>query len=289
MSYVENKLTILLANSLEMLEQCTWNDNDLPSWVPDWTNKNHYRLFSGRKSNYHASGASTPFIKFKNNDRILTVKGVTLDIISGVGQAYFEKDIKGSGNLALFQTENSANAYGSEQALRDALWRTLTGDCTPQGRPAPDIYASLLDCPLKEHYPQALPWRGARTFGRFLTQSAPLFIAGKRLESYFTSTAESFPAEATDALERLWRFSRTRRLIITREGRLGLAPHEAQRGDVVCVFLGCDVPILVRPGSGNDAHTFRMVGTCYLQGVMKGEIMEWIEKGDMEVKSILIT
>jgi len=33
----------------------------------------------------------------------------------------------------------------------------------------------------------------------------------------------------------------------------------------------------------------RIVGTCYLHGIMKGETMEWIEKGKVKVRNIAIS
>jgi len=56
-------------------------------------NRNHYRLFSGRHSTYHASGTSTPFFQFRNDGRILDARGLMIDSIEGLGRAYFEHDI----------------------------------------------------------------------------------------------------------------------------------------------------------------------------------------------------
>lgn len=210
-----------------------------------------------------------------------------IDSIEGLGKAYFEHHTSSRPEHALIQPESSINAYGSEGSLRDAIWRTLTGDRTLQGRPAPDSYAYLLDLPLKEHYVYPLPSRGARAFSRFLTQSAPLSIAGKRLDSYFTSAVEQFPDLAMDAVERLWRFSRTHRFVITRNGRLGMAPNEAQKSDIVCILLGCDVPVLVRPGK-DENDPVKIVGSCYVHGIMAGEVMNWIEKGVVEARTISI-
>jgi len=282
-----NDANRLPARSLEILEQCRWVENDLPSWVPDWRKKNHYRLFSGSHSTYHASGMLTPFFRFRNDDRILDVHGLMIDSIDGLGRAYFEQHTSPRPEHAIFQPENSTNGYGSEESLRDALWRTLTGDRTTQGHAAPDSYECLLDLPLKEHYPYPLPSRGARAFGRFVTQSASLSVAGKRLDSYFTSAAEHFPQSAIDAVERLWRFSRTQRLVFTRNGRLGMAPNEAQKSDIVCILLGCDVPVLVRLGE-NENDPVRIVGSCYIHGIMAGEATGWINEGEVEVRTISI-
>lgn len=53
--------------------------------------------------------------------------------------------------------------------------------------------------------------------------------------------------------------------------RLGWVPRKAQVGDVFCVFLGARVPHLLRP----LAHArYELIGECYLQGCMNGEVME---------------
>lgn len=59
-----------------------------------------------------------------------------------------------------------------------------------------------------------------------------------------------------------------RAFLITREGHIGFAPQAARPGDEVCIILGCQSPLLLRPiHNGN----YEVVGECYLQGVMHGE------------------
>ena len=50
----------------------------------------------------------------------------------------------------------------------------------------------------------------------------------------------------------------------------GLAPGEAQKGDIICVLFGCSVPVVLRD-SGNGYHEF--IGECYIHGIMDGEIV----------------
>lgn len=41
-------------------------------------------------------------------------------------------------------------------------------------------------------------------------------------------------------------------------------------GDVICILLGYEVPILLRPSPQDD--TFIVVGFCYIHGIMDGEV-----------------
>lgn len=277
----------LLARSLEILEQCRLKESPMPSWVPDWRNKDHYRLFSGHHSTYHAGGTSIASHRFRNESRVLDVDGVILDAVDGLGQAYFEYGTSSMLEHGVFQPDNTANAYGGEDSIKDSLWRTLTGDRTLQGCHAPDSYAEILDLPLRQNYQNTLPSRGARAFSRFLTQNASLFICGRRLDTYFTNPRDEFPKTAIDAVERLWRFTRTQRLVMTRSGRIGMAPNEARKGDLICIFLGSDVPVLLRPAK-IPKDSAKLIGSCYIHGIMAGEAMLWVQDGNLKVTTISI-
>jgi hypothetical protein len=54
-----------------------------------------------------------------------------------------------------------------------------------------------------------------------------------------------------------------------------MAPNEARKGDQVCVFLGTDVPFLIRPGL-NSGDPGKIVGGCYVHGVMTDEALQWV-------------
>jgi hypothetical protein len=61
-----------------------------------------------------------------------------------------------------------------------------------------------------------------------------------------------------------------RAFFVTESGFMGLGPHGIRAGDVVCVILGGDVPVVLRP----KGDKFTLLGECYTDGVMKGELME---------------
>jgi len=61
-----------------------------------------------------------------------------------------------------------------------------------------------------------------------------------------------------------------RRLFLDCDGFLGMAPPTAQTGDVIVIFLGAQVPFLIRP---HPTGGFRLAGECYVHGIMNGELM----------------
>ena len=81
----------------------------------------------------------------------------------------------------------------------------------------------------------------------------------------------------------------------TRTGRyMGLAPQGSEVGDLVCVILGCPVPLLLRAveegkndsGAGTvDSQRYRLLGECYVHGFMNGEVMDMV---DIETRELAL-
>jgi hypothetical protein len=60
----------------------------------------------------------------------------------------------------------------------------------------------------------------------------------------------------------------SRRLLVTRNGYLGLGPELMKTGDLLCLVESARVPFLLRPRDGGG-HV--LVGECYAHGLMHGE------------------
>jgi hypothetical protein len=58
-------------------------------------------------------------------------------------------------------------------------------------------------------------------------------------------------------------------------------PFYADPGDVCCIIPGVNVPLILR---SKDNGRYNLVGNSYIHGVMKGEMMEVVEKGELATK-----
>ena len=67
-----------------------------------------------------------------------------------------------------------------------------------------------------------------------------------------------------------------RRLVVTMQGHIGMAPARADKEFVVAVLFGCSVPVVLNP-VGRGIYEF--IGECYVHGYMEGEIMKELEEG----------
>ena len=72
---------------------------------------------------------------------------------------------------------------------------------------------------------------------------------------------------------------------MTLKGFIGAVAHEARRGDVIFLLLGCNVPIVLR-AVGNDRYN--VVGSCYLHGITEGEAMGPLKSGQSHIKEIIL-
>jgi hypothetical protein len=87
--------------------------------------------------------------------------------------------------------------------------------------------------------------------------------------------------EGTEALEVLCKALDSgtggRRLIISEEKQIGAGPEKTQKGDMIYVLMGCNVPVILR--KTERPTEFEFVGECYLHGFMDGEALT-IRDGD---------
>ena len=54
----------------------------------------------------------------------------------------------------------------------------------------------------------------------------------------------------------------------TETGRLGQVPYGTEAGDVLAIFLGSEVPFVLR----KVGDAYRLLGPCYVHGVMDGHL-----------------
>jgi hypothetical protein len=75
---------------------------------------------------------------------------------------------------------------------------------------------------------------------------------------------------------------------------MGLGPTTAEKGDLICVMLGCLVPVALRAckhgldDTGEEIPYYHFVEECYVDGIMDGETMEKLDVGEYELQEFNI-
>ncbi|KAK6829739.1 hypothetical protein PG987_010323 [Apiospora arundinis] len=80
------------------------------------------------------------------------------------------------------------------------------------------------------------------------------------------------------------RNAQNRRFAKTTDGYYALCPELAEEGDVVAVLMGHETSFILRP-TGDD---FLLVGECYVHGIMQGQALTKLEKGEAVLRDFNI-
>ena len=224
----------------------TWVPNDgmkLPTWVPDWTVPRLCARIFNSLSCLH----SKPRVRYQDG-RVLAATGVQVAVIKRLesfpqptdpdGSVYredFEDAIR-----ALIVPKIKSLSLSERDATVNSLCRTLCCNYfadrySPPAPIAPDfeIGRQYIHRIIDTTQDSALD--GSYECRKYRTHA----ITSIRIRSFFT----------------------------TYDGSIGLAPIATQPNDEVCILLGCQSPLVLRPcGDGY----YKVVGECYIDGFTNG-------------------
>lgn len=280
--------------SLSFLSHCNWTpaQNTTPSWVPDWSQKldigSPFLGVMGKAPNPYFGGGPCFLEEMMGcfpvpspDKKKLKVLCLLTDQIDGLSMNPFED----GSDAQPTQPTTQNNHYGDEEGCREALWRTFLCNRTyehviPQ---SDDQEANVL---MDVRLPQD-NWTWSQNeilFYTFIVYNHAFCVADKPLGRYFTRKVphQNDIRQKTEQGSRKELLLQTavanvckNRLFTTHMGFVGICPPSARSGDMVGVLLGCSVPLVLRP-HGNE---FKVIGACYAQGIMQGEVMDLLTGG----------
>jgi hypothetical protein len=285
--------------------------SELPSWVPDWTaevascavpvmasqasnpwigNFRPLREMNGHKGRqgYAASGRHSPRYTISKDNKIFKCRGTIVDIV---------QSIAGTRNKSCLGTVLSQK---TASFILDEISRTLLLDREDKylnRRASPGQFYNDFRglCQAAERHPEDVP----DLFFRWFRLNQDLVIQGHSLREICkrsskrpefasrypptptgTSTQSQFYSRFVDTTQYMGKM-----LVTTRDDRIAMAPKRAQKGDRVCVILGCSIPLVLRKKAtpnGNHKFCYEVIGECYLDGIMAGEAIEQADAGYLE-------
>ena len=262
--YLEKESSLDILSLVTYAEHRSHDLSNAPSWIPDITQSGMlYRisLTATFPSRFHASKGTPCSFSLLANKRVLSLKGIFIDIINSVADCEsFIKSVNGTGSVeerlkvvSFFKecdtlASNQVQPYSTHELSEEVYWRTLVfntdgNNQTPKSEYGMFYYAwrqaLLLGLPV-ENAPQGrIDTDGARQFGSLMGRTG---------------------------------FSITSTLCVTSKGFLGSPPLSTRVGDMICVLFGGNVPFVVRPCEGTNE--FILIGETYLHGFMQGEALD---------------
>ena len=191
---------------------------------------------------------------------------------------------------ALARRTLGARAEAGESDARAVYARTIVAGRT---RPAPTETArAFFDRHGTEDF--VAPYRGFRRFvdARSAAWEPPAPEGRHAPEGGLAPGDQPAPEATLDRASRRFasvvrQVTRRRRFFATCGGRIGLGPSRAAPGDRLCVVWFCPTPYLLRPTGDGDGR-FRLVGECYVHGLMYGEVLGMFERGEVCEKSWVV-
>ncbi|KAI0890637.1 uncharacterized protein GGS22DRAFT_151462 [Annulohypoxylon maeteangense] len=75
-----------------------------------------------------------------------------------------------------------------------------------------------------------------------------------------------------------------RKFFMTKRGFIGIGPACMKSGDLVVVILGVPVPFIVRRTEDQESQKYILLGECYVDGIMEGELVQTQQKAGKEAE-----
>ena len=233
--------------SLKILTHCALRDDTggmrLPTWVPDWTVP---RL--GDTIRLSASCLNLkPRVRYQDG-KVLAATGVHVAVIdcvqtlpqrAGPEEQFSADDIEDAIRAVIVPRIESLSLPERDVTVM-SLCRTFCCNTFADVYSPPDSNFSSLENCRKSIY---------------------------RIVETTRDTALELSPEERVVFATLRDSIKGRSFFTTVDGYIGLAPMATKPGDEVCVLLGCQTPLVLRP-CGDGSH--KVVGECYIDGFMDG-------------------
>lgn len=235
----------------------------LPSWVVDWREDGTKQPSRFDYSIYDAGTCPiSPAVSFNQHDLTLTLSVRPVDpvkVVFGEDRGDFWRSIGLSKWQELFPGERYISGGIS---LTEAWIRTVTCDIGyddgQEKRMTPELLRRiniLLD--VKEHSREEIE----KVFPKTDEE-----LDDSDWQASVMETVEDFVRIAARA-------THSRTFFISAQGYVGIGPLEMKEGDMVCVFPGCRVPLLVRNIMHGISLKHFVVGECFVWGLMDHDAM----------------
>lgn len=210
------------------------------------------------ETNYKAAGSSRA--DFKISGHILFAKGFWIDTISAVGSTAVDRNF--DQNIPLdwrSMALKSIRQRGSSAALSDLpiqslpeeICETLVAGRAGDGEPLDASYRRACD----------ILWGSE-------TSKGPLELG-------LSALSENDKAITSRFLSRVRECTRHRKFATTNSRRLGLVWPRARPNDLVCILLGCSVPVTLR----KEGRQYVLQGESYIHSMMDGQAMRDLDLG----------
>jgi hypothetical protein len=286
-------------NLLGIPRAASLTQSKLPSWVPDWRADSDvsplldFWMPDEIRPTFYATGDSRSKVTTYTTSNELEVHGHVVDIVDVVGEVSVDTTIRWpsvdhqitfgqitsalAGTLSLL-VENawtfmnweeitrahSRATYLTGEDMLDAYWKTFLGGHTVRKDEKGWAEERARWEQLVAEYREPSRYR---LFDSKVMYGAALgfsILKKSLLGAFGDFTSHEWPPDLRSPTAP---HTLNRRMFTTRDGYIGLGPKDMQPRDKIALLSGGRLPFVLRP----DGSSFRLVGDCYIHGMMAGE------------------
>lgn len=243
----------------DSIHQQYTNNNNLPSWVPDWS---HIWWYSPIASShpFSASEGARVAVDFTERNK-LKMSAIPLGSIEEHGTAVPTKCTVNDYLMAFLQWRASLSQFfdgGTEDYMRwmkERFCLALGLRHKLEGKETPGDWMDVC----------------YHVFASTIRDRLPKLHMDDELEQYIHGKFQMDYRERRIFLQKNFGSKMMGRcLCITDERRVGMGTRLMTRGDVVVVPLGCSTPVVLR----REGDEYRFIGDVYIHGYMDGRAIE---------------
>ena len=251
------------------------NSSELPSWVPDWRVKQpNFGLLRTQAPLFSCTGENNHQCSIISDGRKLTVRGFEIDQIHALDDFRAGHELLQTHLPVEGDSQQCLHTTG--ESRRIAVIRTICCDLVIFDeknilKNAVQRYDESPEELLQDMSSLGQRWKDA---------------TGKLLQDILDQYHPHYPSDSyVSFLQKYTTAGYRRKFIVTKHLRLGLAPENAEPGDVVTILFGSQVPVLLRPSPGKD-NEYLFVGLCYVDQMMDGQALREAPEQECPDKSL---
>ena len=286
-----------------ILDRESTNQSLLPSWIPDWSKPKFH--FSSDK--WHASRDTSPIVRTSFDPDVLYLMGLDLDVVESFTTGT-ETGKYGDLFGFIINSLERYKMYPTGVSFFQAVARTLIFDqCSDSGsswtREDFTRYVTTLVVYCFTHLAGGLEGlneaRAEEAVRRFISAidlrdgansdevSGTCFgtTGDWHLQEWWPEINQEVLEQYDDTLGLEHLFNATgSRMFCTKSRYLGLCFGSLEIGDHICVLHGCPFPVILRRVNSH----YVLVGHCFVLGLMQGQAIDALNRGDLHVQELEI-
>jgi hypothetical protein len=232
--------------------QPSYSTRALPSWVPDWSEPWHGGIKTRNK--FYAGGTLKPCLYVDASLNSLSIRGLRVGTIINTGGTSLNK----------WEFNPWRPTPVEAKALSETIQLGLQGDYPFTGESYPSVFLEVITTGC---------WKSVSGSRIFRLQE--LSLAGDFQINPFNIDAMKW----REILGRISWSDGEWDIFQSEMGYLGLGPASILPGDIFCIFGSAQVPFILRHWEG---HGYKLVGECYVHGVMHGEATKDVAMDQLE-------